>query len=276
MPSLEILRRYASRPTSHEWEDSRVYLAGNGAKAIFKNPSEFRMGCYSWDLEVFESGTKKLAAKSGLICPDLYQPWNHGSNCLFLISMKEGGLIYQVISGATRRCSLDGVVGCAGSRRFPLFLVITVTGQFLVGQDGGILRELDHRRPLHGFPFLSWFDGAGLFFAVESQGAGLANLRFFDARTGNDCAAEPIHPSSLFPYAEEKYKWLRRDSWVLVLSEARQCIGSLLDQWSSITFDESAGVLRMMVYRPVGEIFERQSQQVCHVEENWVEVLVKP
>jgi hypothetical protein len=38
------------------------------------------------------------------------------------------------------------------------------------------------RRPPHGFPFLSWFDDAGLFFAVETQGRDLQTFGFLERK----------------------------------------------------------------------------------------------
>ena len=276
MPSLQILKKYSRKPSSRKWEETRVYVAGNGAKAVFKNPVEFHMGAYSWDLELFERGLKKLVSKSGLLCPSPYQPWSHDSSCLFLTSLKQGAFLYEVTSGSLCQCDLSGVVGCIGSRRFPLFLAVTVKGEFIVGRDGAVLRAFTVRRPRHGFPFLSWFDKAGQFFAVENQAPGLATLRFFDAETANPSAAEPFNPNSLFPYDAVKYEGLNRDLFALVFSDSGQCVASLLDEWSSIDFDEHTGVLRMMVYRPRGEIFEKRSLRVCEVEENWVEAQLEP
>ena len=127
-----------------------------------------------------------------------------------------------------------------------------------------------------GYPYFCWLDKAGYFASVENQGAGLATLRFFDADTGDAKSDIPLNPLSLFPYDEAAYRSLGRDSYSLVLSESKQCVGSLLDEWSSIDFDEDSGVLRMMVYRPVGPIFEKRNQRVCKVQENWVEVRILP
>src|SRR5690242_950895 len=126
MPSLEIFKKYASTPSSRKWDETRVYVAGTGAKAVFRNPMEFHMGAYSWDLELFSSGLEKLASKSGLHCPSLYQPWSHDSSSLFLISLKEGAFLYEITAGSTCKCDLTGVVCCIGSRRFPRFLAMTV------------------------------------------------------------------------------------------------------------------------------------------------------
>jgi len=277
MPSIEILKKYAIGPASGGWDETRVYVAGNGAKAVFNNPTEFRMGAYSWDLAVFGSdGTRKFAPSSGLQCPTPHQPWSHDSSSMFLTTVKQGSFLCDVNSGVTRKCDLDGVAYCVGSRRFPLFLVITVNGQYLVGQYGLVVRALEVRRPRHGFPFLVWLDEAGQFFAIENDGPGLASLRFFNGETGDPVSAVAFNPNSVFAYDEEKYEGLKRDSYALVLSGAMQCIASRLDEWSSIDFDDSTGVLKMMVCRPLGEIFEKGSQRVCEVEENWVEVRLKP
>jgi hypothetical protein len=276
MPSIEILRKYASKPSSREWKDERVYIAANGARAVFKNPFEFHMGAYSWDLELLDRGLNKLGSKSGLLCPDSYEPWCSDSACLFLNSVKEGSFIYEIESALTRKCDLRGVVGCIGSQRFTQYLVITVEGGYLVGRDGRTATSIAMRRPPHGFPFLSWFDDAGLFFAVETQWRGLANLRFFGAETANSLRTEPLNPNSLFPYDEVSYQDLDRNSYTLVLSASSQCAGFLLDEWSSIEFDAKTSILRMMVYRPVAEIFEKRSMRVCEVEERWVEARLNP
>jgi hypothetical protein len=276
MPSIEILKKYASKPSSREWKEERVYIAANGARAVFKNPFEFHMGAYSWDLELLDRGLNKLGSKSGLLCPDSYEPWCSDSACLFLNSVNEGSFIYEIESALTRKCELRDVVGCIGSRRFSLYLVTTVQGEYLVGRDGRIVRSLILRRPAHGFPFLSWFDAAGLFFAVEVEGRGLATLRFFEAATAKSLGTESINPNSLFPYADANYQDLNRNSYALVLSTSSQCVGSLLDEWSSVKFDVNTNILKMMVYRPVGRIFEKRSMQVCEVEEQWVEVRLNP
>jgi hypothetical protein len=190
--------------------------------------------------------------------------------------LKEGAFLYEVASGFACKCELSGVVGCIGSRRFPQFLAITVKGEYLVGRDGRVVHSLTLLRPSHGFPFLSWLDNAGQFFAVETQGRGLASLRFFDAETANPSGNELFNPNSLFPYDEANYRDLNRDSYSLVLSASTQCVASLLDEWSSIHFDETTGNLRMMVYRPLGEKFEKRSMWVCEVEEQWVEVRLNP
>jgi hypothetical protein len=276
MPSIEILKRYVGKPASRAWHEKRVYIAENGARAVFKNPFEFHMGAYSWDLELFDSELNKLVSKSGLLCPDLYDPWCNDSACLFLNSVKEGSSIYEIESGLTRKCTLRGVTGCIGSRRFSQYLATTVEGEYLVARDGRIVTSIPMRRPQHGFPFLSWFDDAGLFFAVETQGRGLANLSFFKAETANSLWTEPLDPSSLFPFDEVSYQDLDRNSYALVLSSSSQCAGFLLDEWSSAEFDAKTSTLRMMVYRPVGEIFEKRSVRVCEVEERWVEVRLTP
>ena len=48
------------------------------------------------------------------------------------------------------------------------------------------------------------------------------------------------------------------------------------EEGSSIEFDAKTSILRMMVYRPVGEIFEKRSMRVCEVEERWVEARLNP
>lgn len=77
-------------------------------------------------------------------------------------------------------------------------------------------------------------------------------------------------------YDEAKYGCLNRDSFALILSGSTQCVASLLDEWNEIELHANSDVLRMMVYRPVGEIFERRGQPVCKVDEHWVESRLRP
>jgi hypothetical protein len=145
-----------------------------------------------------------------------------------------------------------------------------------VGNDGRVEQAFSVRRPRSGYPYLCWFDRAEYFFAVENQGAGHATLRFFGGENGKSKLDIPLNPVSLFPYDEAKYRSLGRDSWALVLSDFTQSVGSLMDEWSSIEFDDNSDVLKLMVYRPIGEMFDRRSQSVCRVQENWVEVRLRP
>jgi hypothetical protein len=277
MPTIEILKKQSMEPSLREWEETRVFASANARKAIFRKPFEFRMGAYAWELQVFENGPKRMFSTSGLHCPDPYQPWSFDSRFLFLSSWKEGSFIQEIDSGFARRLEINGwVASVIGSRRYPKFLVATDKGEYLVAIDGNVVQIPSVHRPKYGCPYLSWFDKGGQFFAVENQGPGLARLRFFDANTGDVQADIPLNPLWLFPYHEAAYRSLRRDVWALVLSDSRQCVGSLMDEWSSIDFDEASDVLRLMVYRPVGQIFEKRNQRLCKVQENWVEVRIRP
>lgn len=277
MPSIEILKKHTTEPSFREWKETRVFASANGRKAIFRNPFGFHMGAYSWELEVLEGDSKKVFSASGLLCPDLDQPWSCDSLCLFLSSCKGDSLIQGIGPGSAHKLQLNEFVFYAfGSRRYPRFLVVSDKGEYLVAMDGKIERVPSVRRPKHGYPYLCWLDKAGHFLAVENQGAGLASLRFFDAETRDAKSDIPLNPLWLFPYDEADYRTLGRDSYPLVLSPSTQCVGSLIDEWSSIDFDEDSGVLRLMVYRPVGPTFEKRNQRACKVQENWVEVRIRP
>lgn len=275
MPILEIVKQPPRLSLRKTWEDVRTYIGPQNKRAVFRNPTEFHMGAYSWDLEVLDESSKKLGARTDLLCPAVYQPWSHEGNSLFVVPVRRSAELWELATGASVICEVDGVVGCVGSRRLPRFVVTAVRKDCLVGPDGKLIRELDLRRPSHAFPFVSWFDAAGQVLAVESAAPGLATIRFFRGDGGEALEEHRCDPSVLFPYDEAAYEGLKRDSWSLVLSPAMQCLGALLDQWSAITFDESAGALRMMVYRPKGEPFEGRAQRVCEVEEKWVEVRMK-
>src|SRR5215831_13186603 len=137
MPSLEILKKYTAKPSVRKWEETRVFVSGNGRKAIFRSPFEFHMGAYAWELEVHEDGLKSVFSTSGLLCPRPYQPWSSDSRCLFLSSIKEGSFIRGVASGIAHKVELDKwVVYALGSRRYPKFLTVTDKGEYLVAIDG--------------------------------------------------------------------------------------------------------------------------------------------
>lgn len=277
VPSIEILNKRATGPSSRKSRDTWVFPSANGMKAVFRNPFEFHMGAYAWEVQVLENGSNKLFSTTGLHCPHPYQPWSFDSRFLFLTSWKEGSFIHEIDSHLSRKLEVSGFVASVlGSQRCPKFLVVTDRGEYLVAIDGGIVRIPAVRRPKYGCPYLSWFDKGRQLFAVENLGAGLARLRFFDAETGDVQTDIPLNPLGLFPYDEPAYANLSRDSYALVPSDSIQCVGSLLDEWSSADFDEASDVLKLMVYRPVGQIFEKRNQQVCKVQQNWVEVRIRP
>lgn len=276
MPSLEIVKKYTCEPSRGKWNSTRTFLSGDGKQAIFKNPVEFRMGAYAWDLEVFDGDKNKLFSQSGLQCLHPYQPWSHDS-CSLLLSRRNGdAFIYELQTHVTHKLQATGwALSMLGSRRYPRFLVGTNKGEYLLAADGSAKRSFSIRRPRHGSPYLGWFDAGKCFFAVENQGPGLASFRFFDADTGEEMASQSFNPVTVFPYDEGKYESLSRDSWTLVLSQSVQCVGSLMDEWASTDFDEENEVLKLMVYRPTGEIFEKRGQSICQVNENWVELKLR-
>jgi hypothetical protein len=66
MPSLEILKKYASKTSVPEV--GRIPYQRRGYKGCLQPPGEFHMGAYSWDFELFDNGLQKLPSKSLLLC----------------------------------------------------------------------------------------------------------------------------------------------------------------------------------------------------------------
>jgi len=275
MPSIEILGKYVAISPSSKWQEIRIFTAGNGAKAVFRDPYEFRMGANAWFLEVFTRDSKKQLTKSGLDVPLPYQPWSHESGHLFLSNWRTGPYLVEVASDTSTPCDLKQLpITALGSQRFPRFLVVTSEMSCLMGLDGRVERVLPFPNPASSKPHLHWFDAAGQFIAVENHGAGRAAIRFFTWQ-GDPVDTIPIDPITVFPYEETKYRGLRRDSFSLAISESVLCVGSLLDEWSAVEFQKDTGILRMRVYRPAGEIYEWQRQSVCKAEEHFVELRLR-
>ncbi len=235
------------------------------------------MGARAWDLKLFREEkevtrlrlkTKKML-EGGFVCPHPYQPWSNDSEKLLLATWKSGAFLYDVVRSSSTQCHLDGaLVSAKGSKKFPRFLAVTVSRNYLVGLDGSAREISGVRAPLHGYSDFHWWGGHC--FTIGSLGDGKAQLRFFDLESAAPAESIPFHPSEVFPYDEARYKSLNRDAYGLVLSNATQCVASFMDEWSDVGCDEDTGVLHMRVYRPVGEIFMSRGHDVCRVEERWV------
>lgn len=280
---MEILETSSKTPPSPRWQlnPSLRFPGAKGWEALFCDSSEFHMGAYAWDLKLLRDGKEvtpvrlkmKKMLEGGFLCPESYQPWSHDSERLLLATWKGGAFLYDPVRASSTKCHLDGtLVSAKGSKKFPRFLTVTVNRSYLVGLDGSAQEISGVRVSLHQYPDFHWWGGQ--FFTIESLGEGKSQLRFFDLESAVPPVSIPFHPSEVFPYDEARYRSLSRDSYALVLSNSTQCVASLMDEWSYISFDEEAGVLQMRVYRPVSEVFTLRGHDVCRVEERWVKARI--
>jgi hypothetical protein len=74
------------------------------------------------------------------------------------------------------------------------------------------------------------------------------------------------------PYEAEKYKSVPRGRYSLIVSPLTRAVGSLLDVWSEVVYDQERELLFLSTYRPVSEVFELDGHPACEVEEQWVSV----
>lgn len=99
-------------------------------------------------------------------------------------------------------------------------------------------------------------------------------VTFFHGEDGSFAEAHDLDPSDVVHYDSEKYAELPRNRFCLTLVSPPgvAAVGSLLDTWNDVRFDQASGTLSLSVLRPVSLPYREGSALLCNVEQRWVAV----
>lgn len=254
-----------------------------GLKMQFYDWNEFHMGAYAWRLRLLEGDQDITHGHSHLNsvrwhCPEHYQPWRSNPAQLLLLNWKPEASLYDIESMKNTQLQIDGYVQSAlASKTLPRLLIQTHLGGWLLDNEGGMVTPLP-RKAAEGEKFLfGWFDEAGCFFSVGRENPSQPpRIEFFDAANGKTRAAYDLDNKELLPYPTAKYDSIPRNAFSLVLSKSTRCVGSFLDVWTRIHFEDSRRLLQLETYRPTGEPFRHNGSLLCNAEPRWVEIELIP
>jgi hypothetical protein len=269
-------------------------LPGGGQCPMFPSPDsrlkiqfydwdEFHMGAYAWRLRLL-AGEQDISHRHSLLnsvqwhCPEHYQPWCSNPPQLLLLSWKPDASLYDIESMKNTQLQIEGYAQSAlASKALPRLLIQTHLGGWLLDNEGRIVTPLPLKAVGREKFLFDWFDEAGCFFSVGRENPNeSARIEFFDAASGKTCGAYDLDNEELLPYPASKYRSIPRNAFSLLLSKSTRCVGSFLDVWTRIYFEDSRRLLQLETYRPTAEPFHSDGGLLCNAEPRWVEIELIP
>jgi len=247
--------------------------------AVFHDPYEWHMGANGWRLSVLSSKNQspisnadleKLSKGKGFACPLDYAPWSADSKILALCSWESGLVFFDPLSNICQEQKLFPQI-IQWSSTFSHLLVFSNDQFTILDTAGDHLSQIDWKTAAHELPHSGWIKSQNIFFVVgRSSERAKSRITFINAENGKIVSDELLEPEKLVPYDEGEYKSIPRGRYSLVLSTSTRSVGSLLDTWNDVIYDQEKGMIFLSVYRPTSKIYTLDSNPVCQVEKKWV------
>ena len=247
--------------------------------AVFHDPYEWHMGANGWRLSVLSSKNQfsisnadleRLSKGKGFTCPLDYVPWSTDSKILALCSWDSGLVFFDALSNICQVQKLFPQI-IQWSSTFP-YLLIFSNGQFTVlDTAGNHLSQTEWKIVAYELPHSGWIKSQNIFFIIgRSSETAKPRITFINAENGKIVSDELIEPEKLVPYDKDEYKNIPRGKYSLILSASTRSVGSLLDTWNDVIYDQEKGIIFLSVYRPTSKVYKLDSNPVCQVEKKWV------
>lgn len=247
--------------------------------AVFHDPYEWHMGANGWRLSVLSSNNQlpisnanleRLSKGKGFTCPLDYAPWSADSKILALCSWDSGLIFFDPLSNVYQAQKLFPQI-IQWSSTFNYLLVFS-NGQFtILDTVGNHLSQTDWKTAAHELPHSGWMKLQNTFFVIgRSSERAKPRITFINAENGKIVSDELLEPEKLVPYDEGEYKNIPRGRYSLVLSASTRSVGSLLDTWNDVIYDQEKGMIFLSVYRPISKVYKLDGNPVCQVEKKWV------
>lgn len=261
------------------WEKREFASPDQSWLAVFHDPFEWHMGADGWRLSVLSSENKisisnsdleRLSKGKGFTCPLDYAPWSADSKFLALCSWDSGLVFFDPSSNVCHTQKLFPQI-IQWSPSFNYLLVFS-NGQFtILDIAGNHLSQIDWKTAEHELPHSGWMKSQNIFFVIgRSSDRAKPRITFINAENGKIVSNELLEPEKLVPYDEGEYKNVPRGGYSLVLSASTRSVGTLLDTWNDVIYDQEKGMILLSVYRPTSKVYKLDGSPVCQVEKKWV------
>jgi hypothetical protein len=259
---------------------------------VFHTPREWHMGATGWQVKLFHRRrdvTRKhrdffrIAEGNGFRYEPHFQPWSFDSKSLGMVTWDETPVhIYDVAATRDKLLSYQPPFGFVYSAQFApdmdrLLLTFPTEG-VLVNQAGEHYALIQWAIEEGEAPNTHWLKTGKCFFLLGPRAVDSGTkITFYSGVDGALKEAHDVNPEDLVPYDSKDYVELPRDRPCLVSVDLGfRCVGSLLDTWSSVRFDQALNTLFLGVFRPVSSPYREGGELVCKVKEVWVAVELDP
>lgn len=283
MPFVGEVRETINPRPEVSWERREFSSPDQLWVAAFHSPYEWHMGAVGWKFSlvsvsdgtaICHTALQRLSEGSGLRCSLDYVPWRADSMMLALLPWKEGLVLFDVRSMSKRHPELDGSpYGAQWAPRGNRLLVSLRDRLALLNGRGDLVADADWKSTDHRLPHTGWLPSGEIFFAIgRTSRRAKPRIGFFKAKDGSVIGKQLLDPKRLVPYEAEKYRSVPRDRYSLIVPPSTRAVGSLLDVWNEVVYDQERKLLFLSTYRPVSVILESDGHPACKVEERWVSV----
>lgn len=247
------------------------------------------MGADGWQVKLFHRGrdlTRKhrdffrAGTEKGFRYDSHFRPWSFDSSSLSVLTWDKAPVhLYEV--GAKRDTHLgyqppSGYVYSAQwAPDVDRLLLTTLSEGVLVDQAGQQHAMVQWGTDERETPHTDWLNAGKCFFilAREAGDSSKTRIRFYSGLDGALKETHDLDPKDLLPYNWKDYVALSRNKLSLISADVGfRSVGSLLDRWSGMQFDQASNTLFLGVYRPASPPYRESEEWVCKVKDVWVAV----
>ena len=244
------------------------------------------MGADGWQVKLFYRGrdvTRKhrdffrIAEGKGFRYESPFRPWSFDSRSLSVLTWDKAPVhLYEVAAKTDTWLGYQPPFGYVYSAQWAPdidhLLVTTSSEGLIVDQAGQQHALVQWGIAGHESPHTDWLNAGKCFFLVapEAGDSSRTTIRFFNGVDGALKETHDLDPKDLVPYKWEDYVELSRDGLSLISDAGVRSVGSLLDRWSRVTFDQASNTLFLGVYRPVAPPYREGEEWVCKIKDVWV------
>lgn len=235
------------------------------------------MGAPGWEASLLHRGDVVRRHSWPCRCEPDSRPWSADGEKYVILGYEGPAVsVHEPGSDRVSRPRLDGFPHSAQWAPGPDRLLVSL-GDRAVVLEGGTDRRAEARWRVAGseWPTVAWLPPGERFFAVGRETERRkTQIRFYSAADGSLVAALDLDPRELVPYDEPAFAHVPRERYSLSVGPGTLAVGSLLDVWNEVRYDEHEGLLLLSVYRPTRQA--RDAGLPCPVSERWIGVHLTP
>ena len=293
MPKIIRVRPIAALPTPPHLPERVDNPSPDGEwNLVFHTPREWHMGADGWQVKLVHRGRDvtrdhrdffRVAEGKGFRYDPHFHPWSFDSKSLAVLTWDQSPVhVYEVAGKRDTHLGYQPPLGYVYSAQWApdidRLLVTSSSEGLLVDRAGQQHALVQWGIAEYETPHTDWLNAGQCFFLVAREAAdSKTRIRFYSGVDGALKEAHDLDPGDLVPYNWQDYVEVSRDSFSLISADVGfRSVGSLLDTWNSVKFDQASNTLFLRVFRPVSPPYRAGDELVCKIKEFSVAVELDP
>lgn len=278
-----------SEPVDLGFQDRVENPSPDGAwNLVFQKPQEISMGADGWQVKLFHQGRDvtsehrhffHVAEPKGFRWERGFQPWSSDSKTLALVTWEKRPVhVYEIDSRNQKQLEYErGYVNSVQwAPDIDRLLLTFMSEGVLVDQTGVQRSKVEWNIEEGNTPYTFWMKRGKCFFLVARQ-SGKTRLIFYNGVDGSVKESHDLDPLDIVPYNVDDYAEIPRERFSLrVVEPPIGAVGSMLDNWNTVTFDQASSTLHLSVFRPVSAPYRLGGELLCDVKQSSVAVELDP